>query len=39
LGSGLPLFASRIAFDVIESADFPQGVTVRRLRPKLAAAS
>jgi dihydrofolate reductase len=39
LGSGIPLFASRIAFDVVDAADFPNGVTVQTLRPKLAAAS
>jgi dihydrofolate reductase len=39
LGAGIPLFASRTAFDVLESSDFPNGVIVRRLRPKQTPAS
>jgi dihydrofolate reductase len=37
LGSGLSLFTTRIAFDVVESVDYPNGVVVRTLRPKTAA--
>ncbi|MGH3703357.1 MAG: dihydrofolate reductase family protein [Agromyces sp.] len=37
LGSGLPLFTTRIAFDVVDSVDYPNGVVVRTLRPKVAA--
>ena len=37
LGGGIRLFDSRTAFDIIESADYPNGVTVRRLRPKAVA--
>jgi dihydrofolate reductase len=35
LGGGIPIFTTRIAFDIVESADYPNGVTVRRLRPKV----
>ncbi len=34
LGTGLPIFTSRIAFDIVSSVDYPHGVTVRTLRPK-----
>ncbi|MGI9822921.1 dihydrofolate reductase family protein [Agromyces sp. Marseille-Q5079] len=34
LGSGLPLFTTRIAFDTVDSADFPNGVRVLKLRPR-----
>lgn len=39
LGGGVRLFASRTAFDTIDSEDYPNGVTVRRLRPKAVAAA
>jgi dihydrofolate reductase len=39
LGGGIPIFTSRTAFDIIESDDYPNGVTVRRLRPKAVAAA
>ena len=38
LGSGLPLFTTRIAFDLVDSVDYPNGVVVRTLRPKPSAA-
>ncbi|SFR70994.1 Dihydrofolate reductase [Agromyces sp. CF514] len=34
LGSGLPLFTTRIAFDLVDAVEYPNGVTVRTLRPK-----
>ena len=37
LASGIPLFTSRIGLDVVDSADYPNGVTVRTLRPKVTA--
>jgi dihydrofolate reductase len=39
LGSGLPVFTERAAFDLVESVDYPNGVTVRKLRPKNAVPS
>jgi dihydrofolate reductase len=39
LGSGIPIFNSRIGFDIVESVDYPHGVTVRKLRPKPDAAA
>ena len=36
LGSGLPVFTTRVGFDIVESTDYPHGVTVRKLRPKTA---
>ncbi|RXZ48916.1 dihydrofolate reductase [Agromyces fucosus] len=38
LGSGLPVFTTNIGFDIMDSTDYPNGVTVRRLRPTHAAA-
>lgn len=34
LGSGLPVFTTRIGFDLVDSTDYPHGVVVRKLRPK-----
>jgi dihydrofolate reductase len=39
LGDGIRLFETRTAFDIIDSEDYPNGVTVRRLRPKAVVAA